>query len=147
MTSPGGDGSWQLFCGHVLFALIEHAPARARLEIAADSHSGLQATAAVAAAATAPPSSWSPASPAHEEAMSPAADMSAEREGVEKERNSTVNEAGFVVRAIYGRLEAARKAAVETAAGGGVRGGSRGGGRVEGAEDVETPSAVVAVSA
>ncbi|CAM9742427.1 unnamed protein product, partial [Pylaiella littoralis] len=122
------DASWPLFCAHILGALIEHAPAKTRLQLAADAHAGLKD----AAAATSSSSSSSvllarssdncgggggssvATSPGASESAAAAAAASVslrEEEGV-----STRKAAAFAVGAIYGRLEAARRAATEVAA-------------------------------
>ncbi|CAB1097831.1 unnamed protein product [Ectocarpus sp. CCAP 1310/34] len=123
------DASWPLFCAHVLVALIENAPAKTRLQLAAEAHAGLRA----AAASTSTLSSSFSFSEGDKSgaAVSPArADAPEEEEGV-----STRKAAAFAVGAIYGRLEAARRAAV-TGVGGEAQGVA-----------VEGAAAAVAVSA
>lgn len=129
----GADASWPLFCAHVLGALIEHAPAKTRLQLAADAYTGLKAAAAYAS--TASPSSSSvvvarssdntgggsslAVSPAAPVSTRSAADADADagassREGTEEGIGiSTRKAAAFAVGAIYGRLETARRAATE----------------------------------
>lgn len=93
------DASWPMFCGHVLGALIDYAPNKVRLQIAADAHAGLKGAAA-AAAATAT-------------AAAATASITSEEDEDQEDEVSTSKAAAFVVEAIYGRLEAARQAVME----------------------------------
>ncbi|CAM9302189.1 unnamed protein product, partial [Ectocarpus sp. 4 AP-2014] len=128
-SGVGEDASWPLFCAHVLVALIENAPPKTRLQLAADAHAGLRA----AAASTSTLSSSFSFSEGNQNGavVSPeGADAPEEEEGV-----PTRKAAAFAVGAIYGRLEAARRAAV-TGVGGEAQGVA-----------VEGTTAAVAVSA
>lgn len=133
----GADACWPLFCAHVLGALIEHAPAKTRLQLAADAHAGLKAAAAASASPLS--SSFMSArsgggngsvvlSPASLRGTSTASggDVSTREEG-EEEGVSMRKAAAFVVGAIYGRLEAARLAASGGGAGRGAGGVGVGG--------------------
>lgn len=129
----GADASWPLFCAHVLGALIEHAPAKTRLQLAADAHAGLKAAAAYASSSfvvLAQSSDIGGSGGGSSVAMSPAASVSTrsaadadasvssrEGEGEGEEIGvSTRKAAAFAVGAIYGRLETARRAATEVVA-------------------------------
>lgn len=79
---------------------------KARLEIAANAHSGLKAAAAAATSITA------------SGAVS-TRNASGEEDGGEEAGSSTMQSAAFVVGAIYDRLEEARQAALAASRGGG----------------------------
>ena len=100
------DAAWPLFCAHVLGALIEHAPAKARLEIAADAHSALKGAATAANANSASMTAFATDVIEKENAS----------EGIDRASLGidTRGAAAFAVCAIYDRLEAARQAANTT---------------------------------